>query len=81
MASSETEKDDIAVTVDVEQAQEFDTADIVLDTVHASHEYTDAQYKNLLRKIDLRLLPLLWGESCSVLRARRRPRLSVRCCS
>jgi hypothetical protein len=34
--------------------------DLNLDTVHAESEYTDAEYKKLLRKIDLRLLALMW---------------------
>lgn len=34
--------------------------DLNLDTVHAESEYTDTEYKKLLRKIDLRLLALMW---------------------
>lgn len=35
--------------------------DIVLDTVNAADgEYSDADYKRILRKIDIVLLPLMW---------------------
>lgn len=35
--------------------------DLNLDTVHAESEYTEAEYKKLLWKIDLRLLALMWA--------------------
>ncbi len=34
--------------------------DIAVDTVNAEHEYTPEQFKKLRRKIDLRLLPVMW---------------------
>lgn len=45
----------------VTDISEAKAEDIVMDTVNAAHgQYTDADYKKILRKIDLVLLPLMW---------------------
>lgn len=46
---------------DVAIVNEVDVDPDVIDIVHAAEgEYTDAEYKKLLRKIDWMLLPLMW---------------------
>lgn len=50
--------------MDITTAPSIDEGDIIekvaLDTVNAEHEYTPAEYRRLLWKIDLCLLPIMW---------------------
>lgn len=56
----EKEKQDVEVVAAPSIAEGIVTEKIALDTVDAANEYTQADYRRLLWKIDLCLLPLMW---------------------
>jgi hypothetical protein len=52
-----------------------------IDIVHAAEEeFTEEQYRKLVRKVDLILLPLMWVSSWSVMRISRQVAQKT-CCS
>ncbi|KAF2163746.1 hypothetical protein M409DRAFT_37199 [Zasmidium cellare ATCC 36951] len=53
-------KDDVEVTTAPSISEGIVGEKIALDTVEAEHEYTQKDYRRLLWKIDLCLLPLMW---------------------
>lgn len=63
MASSPLEEKKEIISVPLEpiiSCQVGEIKSFAVDTVNAQAEYTNGEYKRLLRKIDWFLLPLMW---------------------